>query len=121
MKKEENNNNSLIWVDGKITRSSSKVSDVNGGNYSWKGNKNVNEGDSGVIIIKKKERSNKNKKEKQVCFVDEIKLDKPIPLVEVVNVVSYKKYNVTPYGRFLSFKCGNYDGRACCSCGCAIY
>ena len=121
MKKEENNNNSLVWVDGRITRSSSKVSGVNDGNYSWKGNKNVNGGDDGVIIIKKKERSNKSKKEKQVCFVDEIKLDKSIPLVEVVNVVSYKKYNVTPYGRFLWLKCGNDDGKACCSCGCVIY
>ena len=120
MKKEENNNNSLIFVDGKITRSSSKVNDVSGVNC-LKGNKNVNGGDDELIIIKKKEKDDKSKKEKQVCFVDEIKLDKPIPLVEVVNVVSYKKYNVTPYGRFWWLRCGNDDGKACCSCGCVIY
>ena len=114
MKTEENN--SLICVDGKITRSSSKVSDVDG-IYCLKSNKNVQIENN--VNIKKKGCIN-SKKEKQVCFIDEVNLDKPIPLVEVVNVVSYKKYNVSEFGRFW-FKFGNDDGKACCSCGCFIY
>lgn len=68
---------------------------------------------------KKETRSQRSNKGRQVIFVDEVVVDRPIPLVEVVEVESYKQYN-EPFPENYSNRMDD-DGKAYCNCSCLIY
>lgn len=119
----ESTMNLIICVDGKITRSSTSVTE--GDVFSYRklnGKIQQEKSKERKLSLDTNERKGcvSGRKRKQVCFIDEVNLDKPVPLVEVVNVVSYKKYNEA-YPEKLWFKSGKDDGKARCNCGCFIY
>lgn len=68
-------------------------------------------------------KENKRKRNKMVLFIDEVSDKKgTVPLVEIINVESYKRYNdpyPENYGGAMGY--GDDDGKAYCNCACFIF
>ena len=105
--------------DGKITRASTNIVEVEVVPERKRIKKFKTKVKRKKTDDKKETRSQRVNKGRQVLFVDEVVVDRPVPLVEVVEVESYKQYN-EPFPENYSNGMDD-DGKAYCNCSCLIY
>ena len=105
--------------DGKITRSSTNIVEIEVVSERKRNKKFRTKVGRRKTDEKKEMKLQRKNKGRQVLFVDEVIIDRPVPLVEVVEVESYKQYN-EPFPENYSNRIDD-DGKAYCNCSCLIY